>query len=303
MTQKGGSQGYRVAQINVGTLQARMQIVVNRTVTIDPPDGTFYVVYALMENGQLLDRVDFVNQVVVGAGSPPVTQPPQTRAGVWFDGQQPRYALSVDQRQLTIQSTEIINNRTTVSGLLTIEVIFVSEIGGYSGFRVGSVTVGTMQAASRLTVSQTIPISIPTSVARGTYFVRYVLLEGNAARDSYDIPTPVTVGGSGTQPPSLPSVTLDVSPAFITVGGTAVLSWSSSNATSCTAAGQWSGARATSGSVTVAPGTPGNFTYSLTCTGPGGSFTASKVLPVDPAPPQRVCVKFKKGKCKKWKTM
>ena len=62
-----------------------------------------------------------------------------------------------------------------------------------------------------------------------------------------------------------------------------MLSWSSANASGCTASGAWSGARATSGAVTVAPSAAGSYTYSLTCSGDGGSASASAALSVTPA--------------------
>lgn len=59
--------------------------------------------------------------------------------------------------------------------------------------------------------------------------------------------------------------TISVSPTSITVGQSAVLTWSSFNATGCTASGSWSGAQATSGSMTVTPTATGTDTYSLSC--------------------------------------
>ncbi|MBU3673111.1 MAG: hypothetical protein FGM43_11240 [Sinobacteraceae bacterium] len=56
------------------------------------------------------------------------------------------------------------------------------------------------------------------------------------------------------------------------------LTWSTSNATSCSASGNWSGTKATSGTEEpLAPlnSTAETLTYALTCTGPGGSRTNS----------------------------
>jgi hypothetical protein len=96
-------------------------------------------------------------------------------------------------------------------------------------------------------------------------------------------------GASGTAavvvstPPPSPSTSLTLAPASITTAQTSVLSWSSANASGCTASGAWSGAKATSGAVTVAPSTAGSYTYSLTCSGDGGSASASAALSVTPA--------------------
>ncbi len=77
---------------------------------------------------------------------------------------------------------------------------------------------------------------------------------------------------------AVPTVSLAVSPSSIAVGSRATLSWSSSNATTCTASGAWSGTQALSGSQTVAPAAAGTETYTLTCTGAGGTASASAVL-------------------------
>ncbi|USX28336.1 DUF3443 domain-containing protein [Oxalobacteraceae bacterium OTU3CINTB1] len=96
-------------------------------------------------------------------------------------------------------------------------------------------------------------------------------------------------GASGTAavvvstPPPAPTTNLALAPANITTAQTSVLSWSSANATGCVASGAWSGARATSGAVTVTPAGAGNFTYSLTCSGDGGAASASAALSVTAA--------------------
>ncbi|HEX7983075.1 MAG TPA: DUF3443 family protein, partial [Duganella sp.] len=96
-------------------------------------------------------------------------------------------------------------------------------------------------------------------------------------------------GASGTAavvvstPPPTPTTNLTLAPASITTAQTSVLSWSSANATGCTASGAWSGAKATAGAVTVTPAGAGNYTYSLTCAGDGGSASASAALSVTPA--------------------
>jgi hypothetical protein len=84
-------------------------------------------------------------------------------------------------------------------------------------------------------------------------------------------------------PPPSPSVSLTLAPANITTAQSTVLSWSSANATSCTASGAWSGSKATSGAVTITPTASGSFTYSMACTGDGGTANASSVLSVTAA--------------------
>jgi hypothetical protein len=81
------------------------------------------------------------------------------------------------------------------------------------------------------------------------------------------------------------TVTLSASPASIANGASTTLTWSSTNATSCTASGGWSGNEATSGSQGTGALTTAT-AYTLTCTGTGGtqSQTASVAISKAAAP-------------------
>ena len=83
-------------------------------------------------------------------------------------------------------------------------------------------------------------------------------------------------------PAPAPTVSLRVLDPVIDDGGSAALSWSSSHAESCTASGGWSGARGTSGSVTVGPLTT-RTSFSLTCTGAGGNAVSMVAVAVNDA--------------------
>ena len=74
--------------------------------------------------------------------------------------------------------------------------------------------------------------------------------------------------------PPVPTVSLGAAPTAVRSQGTATLTWSSTDATSCSASGGWSGTRATSGSATVGPLSTGT-TFTLACTGPGGTNSAN----------------------------
>jgi len=87
-------------------------------------------------------------------------------------------------------------------------------------------------------------------------------------------------GGSSPPPPALPTVSISLNTTGIVLGGSAMLNWSSANATACTASGAWSGSQALSGSVSETPASAGTQTYTLTCTGPGGSADSSATLTV-----------------------
>ncbi len=79
--------------------------------------------------------------------------------------------------------------------------------------------------------------------------------------------------------PPAPVVQLLSSASQVSSGGNVTLTWSSTNATSCTATGGWSGALATSGSQT-SPAITTATTFTLGCTGGGGTTTQSVLVGV-----------------------
>jgi hypothetical protein len=87
--------------------------------------------------------------------------------------------------------------------------------------------------------------------------------------------------GTSTAPP--PTVTLAANPSSVSSGSTSTLAWSSTNTTSCTASGAWSGTKATAGSQSTGTLTATS-TYSLTCAGVGGSAGQSVAVTVTSAP-------------------
>ncbi len=76
-----------------------------------------------------------------------------------------------------------------------------------------------------------------------------------------------------------PTVSISANPWSFASGGSATLTWSSTNATSCTASGAWSGAEPSSGTQSTGALTATS-TFSLTCTGASGSATASAQVTV-----------------------
>ena len=85
---------------------------------------------------------------------------------------------------------------------------------------------------------------------------------GGTATDRVD----VTVSA----PAIAPVVNLSASPTTIGQNGSTTLTWSSSDATGCTASGDWSGSKAVSGSQLVS-GLAIDSQFNLVCNGPGGS--------------------------------
>jgi hypothetical protein len=99
---------------------------------------------------------------------------------------------------------------------------------------------------------------------------------GPGANDSPSTPGP---GPSAAQP----SVTLSAMPASVTAGSSTTLSWTSTNATACTASGGWSGPRGISGSETITALNQ-NTGFTLSCTGAGGTGQSSRQVSVTSAP-------------------
>jgi hypothetical protein len=96
------------------------------------------------------------------------------------------------------------------------------------------------------------------------------------------------LGGLGVRCASVsPVVTLPANPVSLQSNQDTTLSWSVSNATSCTASGDWSGAKNSAGGSQVinVGASAGSRTYNLSCTGPGGTVSRSVVVTVTAVQP------------------
>ena len=94
--------------------------------------------------------------------------------------------------------------------------------------------------------------------------------------------------GPTPTPTPAPTVSLSATPTSVSAGSASVLTWNSTNATSCTASGAWSGTQPTSGSASTGALNQTS-TYTLSCTGDGGSATGSVVVSVSPVVPTISC--------------
>lgn len=90
--------------------------------------------------------------------------------------------------------------------------------------------------------------------------------------------------GSDGGPSPTPTVTLSAASSQVVHGSATSLSWSSTNAATCVASEGWSGIKATSGTESVGALTAAK-RFSLTCSGLGGTASASVIVAVTPAPP------------------
>ncbi|MEK7567368.1 MAG: Hint domain-containing homing endonuclease [Patescibacteria group bacterium] len=103
----------------------------------------------------------------------------------------------------------------------------------------------------------------------------------------------VNLAGSST--PQIATVTVSAptinsftaTPSSIAYNSASTLDWSSTDTTGCTASGAWSGAKAVSGSQSTGNLTS-NQTYTLTCTGPGGTTAPSNVTVTVGPPPASI---------------
>lgn len=112
--------------------------------------------------------------------------------------------------------------------------------------------------------------SISKSVSVGVYVVDPVLCPS---------------GTTGTYPDCVtitpkPTVKLTAFPTSVPFGGQTTLTWYSTNAKYCTASNAWYGSKNTSGTLSFGIYTTSPNTFTLTCTGVGGTTTASATVGV-----------------------
>ena len=194
--------------------------------------------------------------------------------------------------------------RATIRGLLVTACLLLAACSGGGGGESGSATatassgpvivsIGT--SPTTLTVGQSTTVTwtatnagscVASGAWSGTLTVAGTQLVTPTAPGTFTYAltcngvtgsTSVVVA-SGVTP--LPTVSLSFAPASVQVGQQATLTWSTTDATSCVASGAWAGNQAPSGSTGVVRTTAGTYTYTLTCTGPGGTASGSVALGV-----------------------
>jgi hypothetical protein len=129
---------------------------------------------------------------------------------------------------------------------------------------------------------------VSTSVKVASGFLVSVLVgcggsSGGGYMASAPAPAPAPAAAAPTASFSQPTAG-----ASINFGQTVNLAWTSSNATSCTAstsgaaAGAFTGSESMTGTLTVVPTAAGSYTYTLNCTGTGGTTSAMASVTVSP---------------------
>jgi hypothetical protein len=124
---------------------------------------------------------------------------------------------------------------------------------------------------------------MPTTLGQYTF--------GVSCASIYSAQPNATAQAAVTVTAAAATATLTASPTAITKGQSTTLSWSSTNATSCSASGgppgtAWTGTQSTSGAMSDTPTAAGGFTYDITCVGAGASAQAQATVTVaDTTPP------------------
>ena len=186
------------------------------------------------------------------------------------------------------------------AGFLTaFTLLLLSACGGSSGSSSSSSASGSSSAAATATLSAgtsavasgsattlTWSSTNATSCTASGGWSGSLATSGSQSTGNLSVATTysLTCSGSGGSSSAanvtvniVPQATITAAPAAIASGSSSTLTWSSTNATSCTASGGWSGSQATSGTQSSGALTT-TTAYSLVCSGAGGSSTATATV-------------------------
>jgi hypothetical protein len=224
----------------------------------------------------------------------PTTLPPGVNLG---------YNLSADQNTLTITSTDMsgsIMNDAYCPDLGNTDIYIADPYE----LDHGSATIGSLSwNIPTGDFVQVNPGSTEVACAgdegfQGTYSLNKSFNVSSLSNGTYTLTLTVCSTSTGSYctsdtasvvinrtTPTVPSITLSANPSSIDYNTSTTLSWTTSNATTCTAGGGWSGAITpnVSGSQTTSNLTA-NTTYSISCTNSAGSNAKSVLVTVGTAP-------------------
>jgi len=224
------------------------------------PSGTYLL--TIVGTSGLLSRMA-TTTLVVSAPPPP---PP------------PDFSLSISPASTTVPD---IGGTASYTVTITRSGGFSSAVNlSVSGLPSG--TVGSFSPNPATGNTSTLILTISSTTTAGSYPFIVTGIGGSPALTRTATATLVKLP---PPPPPVPTATISANPASIILNQSSTITWSSTNATSCTASNAWSGTKPTTGSEVVTPGTLGVFTYALTCTGLGGSATNSATVTVNAPPP------------------
>jgi hypothetical protein len=131
-----------------------------------------------------------------------------------------------------------------------------------------NVTAEGQSVLSNVTVSpNTVSDRTFTVISDATLNLVFTAVSGEAYVNAIEVQQSSAV-------PAAPTLSFGATPTSVSVGIAAVLSWTASNATSCTATGGWQGSKATSGSESTGP-LAATTNFGLSCVGAGGTATST----------------------------
>ena len=193
-------------------------------------------------------------------------------------------SLTVEPTQLTV--TADAGTSSIPTAIINITLHNGSPSGTYIGasYTTNAITGLDFTVSGATQGTLTISFKDPSVIGPGTYSdsVRVAICTDSSC-------TQIQSGSERTVPVTYQvvvtaTVTLSANPTTTGAGLPTTLTWSSTNAQSCAASGEWSGTLPSSGSQVVTPGSLGDHTYTLSCANPGApaqaSVTVTAVSPV-----------------------
>ena len=181
---------------------------------------------------------------------------------------------------VTIYLWNPITNTRSSSNISPLKMTSVLPANSYG--TCSDTTSGAVAFAKPTFIHDTLPMANITSGV--TYQLRIIIPDPDrySAPIALDLQTKNNDGSYtlGTLSVSIPpTVAISASPNNVAYRGGTTLTWSSTNATSCLALGGWTGSRESAGSASIS-NLAASTTYTLTCTGAGGSSSQSATVTV-----------------------
>jgi Subtilase family len=220
-----------------------------------------------------------------------------TASGGWSGSQPTGGTATVTPTAVGIQTYSLICTNTagsSTAGAATLTVSAAATTPGAPSTPTVTVAPTTVMAGTPVTLTWGASTSATQCMATGNWTGSKSVTGGTASITPTDIGTETftlncsnaagsALPGSATltvtvAPGAPPPPTLTVGPSTISLGQPAALSWSSTNAQSCTASGDWNGDKANSGSQQITPTAMGTSTFTLVCSnanGPSAAATAT----------------------------
>jgi hypothetical protein len=127
--------------------------------------------------------------------------------------------------------------------------------------------------------TSTITFNLPASSSASTFLLGVEAKPGSTHQYSGSTRTIGSLTLCNPATKSAPTVSLSASPSTVKSGSTSILTWKTTNASTCTASNGWNGSEPTSGTFTTGD-LNATSSYILSCTGIGGSASATATVTV-----------------------